>query len=1040
MLVRGYIVTSQKEHLQTLIAEIDAVLQRTNPRLPWVMSGEVAQQRQVLERVRNYLVALQQRSSLPTETGQPVGGAMSTSGLYPGITANGEMQADLTPYQMLQTILQEVSYLRTNLPQPGSQPPLNQPQLTAELLQVLMSRLQENLSQQIAQTLEGLRQQSAVYGTSTMLPGGSFAANGPPAAMSQYEHLQTLRSRSDQMLVNLDSTLNLVFESLQRNIQAYQESLSQGVERMYNMGQQSEYTFKALLDQLAQQLKQEASAYLLSSSTSAAPDAASPGIAKPNTATTTATPARSPIVPPSTLAASSATSPAFPYAGAELLAAPNLELTPLLDQKEQETFQVQAETPLDSAIESWLQAVGAMNRDDTPVLSEAESPALPALDLSDLELGNIDLDSSPISPQPELSSVSSLPTTYPNPPALAPTTTTSSPPAQEVDEEDTAEIDAALKLLEEISAELDAADSLSLAEAEAQLKQMLDATDDQPGMPPISLPDDARDELDEFYQSLFGSSETTPDTPATDNATIAEVAIANTPASAPFTPSVPDQSDQSDSLVLDVDQLFSDSSLPAIAATTVELPALSLELPADLFDPAPSTESVPQVSVSDAVAPDVSAPDKIAPPPASALKPDEMGSLTDLFQDVPETAARSVPVEPPSLRRMPLSPTVAPVNEPQELFLSDDLFGHGTPLEPNEDQFTRAAPEEVLLPEEVNKDEREITLELDDLTLSSLSEDLSSLEGYFDSEILSPSSSPSPLVEPTLQDFAVDLHAATFTSEPPAPVESPAVSLPVSPSEPETPEILPLLEDLPLAENLPALDNQTRSFTLSSPSAAESPFYQASSAIADLSLNGLSDLFGDIPPPPTVSLSTLPIPSTESFPFTLEGTHDLFEVVVEAPPASPEPSNLDQPSPFTLEGMDDIFGHSAPANSDPATIQPAPPTQPAPAQPVRTTPHRAIPPFKPEQFTNPDDVVEALPPFQLERLDNLFVDAPSAPDALEEASTPAANPNSTGNSNASPVVPDKRSLDAALESLLGTPPASAPESSTPPIPQKKKTL
>ena len=54
-------MTSQKDQIQALITDIDGVLQKTTPRLPWVVSGEMTQQRQVLERVRNYLVAFQRR-------------------------------------------------------------------------------------------------------------------------------------------------------------------------------------------------------------------------------------------------------------------------------------------------------------------------------------------------------------------------------------------------------------------------------------------------------------------------------------------------------------------------------------------------------------------------------------------------------------------------------------------------------------------------------------------------------------------------------------------------------------------------------------------------------------------------------------------------------------------------------------------------------------------------------------------------------------------------------------------------------------------
>ncbi|MBF2029465.1 MAG: hypothetical protein IGS48_22345, partial [Oscillatoriales cyanobacterium C42_A2020_001] len=81
---------------------------------------------------------------------------------------------------------------------------------------------------------------------------------------------------------------------------------------------------------------------------------------------------------------------------------------------------------------------------------------------------------------------------------------------------------------------------------------------------------------------------------------------------------------------------------------------------------------------------------------------------------------------------------------------------------------------------------------------------------------------------------------------------------------------------------------------------------------------------------------------------------------------------------------------------------------------------REIPPFKPELFSL-DDSTEKLPPFRLEQLDNLFVDATSG--------TGAPLPG---------TVPDKQSLDAAFESLLGTPPSSALEGNMPPAASRQK--
>lgn len=950
-------MASQKEHIQTLIVEIDIVLQRTNSRLPWVMSGEVAQQRQVLERVRNYLMELlQQDSRLSSESGYPaIGSHASSSASPPQPFGTGEIPADMTPYEMMQSILREVSYLRSNIAtaplHQTPQPPLNQPQLTAELLQVLMSRLQESLSQQIVQTLESLRNQPSAYATPPMLTGGM-----PPVPTNpQYEQLQALRSRSDQMLVNLDSTLNVVFESLQRNIQAYQEALSQGLERMYNTGQQSEYTFKLLIDQLIQQVKQEASSYLLASPTApSVSQAAAAALFQAEPAPTIAPPPipNPPAPPPTAPPFNPDTSSSFPYAGVELLSADisgtDITTPAPLEASFTET-NPQPASPLDSAIEAWLQSVSAMQQGTSPPPAP-ENPALLPLDLSDLDLGEIEFP--PIAAEPLVNPPDSPAPTPPTPPP-APSWT-----EQAAIEEDTAEIDAALKLLEELRAEIETStNSIALEDAEAQLEQMLSSADLIPDQsPPISVSGDAQDELDDFYQSLFGTDQEPP-------------VATTTGETAP--PELPESVLQ-----------------PPFESDATEAAPMYLDLPADLFGEI-ALPAADLTSDIEAIAPLPPIPD-----------PDEVGTLSDLFQDVPVEATHSVPVEPPAVQSLTVTPS-PPAPPAQELFLSEDLFGPDSGFTGGDDQFTRAAADEILLPDG-GQAATGINLEFDALTLSSLSEDLSSLEGNLGTIPSRP--------EITLDDFAADV-----SGEP-----QPAVTPP------------------------PA-----------------TPFYQASAAIGELSIEGFSALFEAPQPSPPPQ----PINSSEPLPFTLEGTNTLFETgaIPAAPDLGPDSS------PFTLEGMDDLFSDAPPrerpgspaapimpavelpdlgAEATPAATELEPFTlegmddlfgdAPAvksiePPQPV-PTPISEIPPFKPELF-HPTDGIESAPPFKLEQLDNLFVDplVSTAVSTSGEEAAIAPPPTTT---------PDKESLDAAFESLLGTPPPSANKipSTAVQIPQKKKTL
>lgn len=543
-------MTSQKDQIQALIAEIDTVLQKTSPRLPWVMSGEATQQRQVLERVRNYLVAFQTRPPAEGAIGQPDPRSdLLAHDIYyrvpssPSGEANlgSEQRDELTPQQMLQAVMQEMSYLRTSLMQPLrqdldglrqqrdvltqeiqqleaqrrqyelNQGGVNQQQLVGDFLQVLMGRLQESLAQQVAQTLENLQHQALPTTNHPVLTGESELTT---AATPQLAQLQALQSRSDQLLVGLDSSLRVVFESLQQSIQAYQESLTQGVDRLHTLGQQGEVMVNALLSHLAQRLGQEASSYLQSS----AHQLAGLETSQIEIDSLRAFPEVSPPNEPSR--PSVGTGSAFPYPGIEL--PPPDAGSPVAESS------VPLAPVVDTAIESWLQSVSAANQSDTLDLGES---GLAALDLSQLELGQVDASNLDAILSLDLNLTdanASVGTDLFSPDTLAdlPASATGSETALEdsaaqlaelglgsVTEEDTEDIDAALQLLEQLSQELqDQTQTLSIADAEATLDRIIapPPTSTTAVEPQANISEDARDELDEFYESFFGTDTEVP--------------------------------------------------------------------------------------------------------------------------------------------------------------------------------------------------------------------------------------------------------------------------------------------------------------------------------------------------------------------------------------------------------------------------------------------------------------------------------------------------------------------------------------------------
>ena len=530
-------MTSQKDQIQALITDIDGVLQKTTPRLPWVVSGEITQQRQVLERVRNYLVAFQRRQIAGEGFGQAEARPdllahdiyyQAAPSSYPPVQAEPQLgqqtygQNEANAQQMLQAIVQEMGSLRSNLMQPlqadlevlrqqrdaltqeirqleaqrqgyaGQLP--GQQQLIAEFLQALMSRLQETLPQQVAQTLSSSNQQALPYANpyanNLALAGAAPSVIATSDAPSQgLGNIQVSQASSDELLIRLDSTLSIVFESLQRNVQAYQESLSQGLDKMHSMGQQGEVMFSALISHLAQQLGRETSSYLQ--------PAADQTLGR-SSSTPLSTQPPTPTVNPALFSQPDADVASQPFA----LPFPGTEISDSFGDASTVSSTNVSVPSVDSVIDSWLRsASGASDPSDVDSDVDVELAALnlEGFDLSQLAAQDVnallELDANLVGtnlpPQPLLSPV--VPTT---PEMLTAAATTV---------EDTADIDAALKLLEQLSAELQEQPS-SVADADAQIDRMLSSpTAPVEDASTVSIPDDARDELDEFYESLFGT-------------------------------------------------------------------------------------------------------------------------------------------------------------------------------------------------------------------------------------------------------------------------------------------------------------------------------------------------------------------------------------------------------------------------------------------------------------------------------------------------------------------------------------------------------
>jgi len=297
-------LNSQKYKIQALIAEIDEVLSKPAPRLPWTGSMDTIHQRQLLERVRTYLVSSDSNLTAgsgpasPNVRPQPVpvpkvpqAAPRPSAAEQIMLAVTGEishlrssltepLQEDIEALRLeQQALIQEIKQLEAQRQQQQSlaQQQANQQQIISEFLQVLTARLEETLTSNFSQILSSLENQlllrsAAPYSlgsTQSEQPAIDVTLNpqtsGEHPRMTpaqRLEQMQLFQSRVDNLLMSLDSRMGTVFEALQANLESYQASLAQGLENMHGLSQQSEAMFVALVNHLAVQLGREASSYV----------------------------------------------------------------------------------------------------------------------------------------------------------------------------------------------------------------------------------------------------------------------------------------------------------------------------------------------------------------------------------------------------------------------------------------------------------------------------------------------------------------------------------------------------------------------------------------------------------------------------------------------------------------------------------------------------------------------------------------------------------------------------------------------------------
>ncbi|MBW4633737.1 MAG: hypothetical protein KME30_18115 [Iphinoe sp. HA4291-MV1] len=288
-------MTSRATETQQLIADIDRLL--TNKRLSRFLSNQPSETRQVLERIRDFLVNLSE-SHAQAQTPQEL--QPQQSPLLAKFVEQGHHQSlpqQNTPHQdeniqviagqqsnpfatVLAPLQEEIKALlqeRANLVEEIrqleqkrlhnyslAQQLANQEQMISEFLQVLRSRIVSNLTQQ--ETAASSQMQNFTIDNAPLLTShadhtesATFSTSPALESPDQVERLSRLAQELDQKLLALDGTVNVVFEALQRNVHTYHESLSQALARMHSKGVQGEQLLASLISNLTSLLQQQTS-------------------------------------------------------------------------------------------------------------------------------------------------------------------------------------------------------------------------------------------------------------------------------------------------------------------------------------------------------------------------------------------------------------------------------------------------------------------------------------------------------------------------------------------------------------------------------------------------------------------------------------------------------------------------------------------------------------------------------------------------------------------------------------------------------------
>jgi hypothetical protein len=245
-------VTYSSDPIQSILNDLDRTLRQTERWNLWTIFTSLSQQRHMLERVRNFLI-LHSQQQQSTHAAKPQPPANTTS-------ATPTRPLPLPPPLHSESIKLELTALN------AQRDALNaQRDALREEIKFLEQRKAQYLQDQSVMDQSSFTQ---AISPSPLNSQSSHNLSGypilsqlsnPGLTSEHLEQLKALHDRTDFLLSSMDSSLQLAFTSMQKNVEVYQTTLHQGLDRMHNLGYQGEVFLSALVNQLAQQLGRELS-------------------------------------------------------------------------------------------------------------------------------------------------------------------------------------------------------------------------------------------------------------------------------------------------------------------------------------------------------------------------------------------------------------------------------------------------------------------------------------------------------------------------------------------------------------------------------------------------------------------------------------------------------------------------------------------------------------------------------------------------------------------------------------------------------------